>query len=215
MYFDFNVFFFKQKTAYEFVSRDWSSDVCSSDLIEAGRKAHARFAAKETADHARNGLGHLTQVAEPERSKLRMHLQFLLALAKSAKDGFGSAEALDAFTQSFELAEAAGDRRIFQRSAQGLFAAQQAHANFDMAASYGAHIHQLIAKGHPAADATRGASLADHMIGVARTWQGRFAEARFRLRRGLGLSDDEIERRLEQWEIPDPTEAHSVECVAL
>ena len=27
------VFFFKQKTAYEIVSRDWSSDVCSSDLI--------------------------------------------------------------------------------------------------------------------------------------------------------------------------------------
>ena len=25
-------FFFKQKTAYEIVSRDWSSDVCSSDL---------------------------------------------------------------------------------------------------------------------------------------------------------------------------------------
>ena len=27
-------FFFKQKTAYEIVSRDWSSDVCSSDLCE-------------------------------------------------------------------------------------------------------------------------------------------------------------------------------------
>ena len=27
-------FFFKQKTAYEIVSRDWSSDVCSSDLVE-------------------------------------------------------------------------------------------------------------------------------------------------------------------------------------
>ena len=26
------VFFFKQKTAYDIVSRDWSSDVCSSDL---------------------------------------------------------------------------------------------------------------------------------------------------------------------------------------
>src|ERR671930_737457 len=25
-------FFFKQKTAYDIVSRDWSSDVCSSDL---------------------------------------------------------------------------------------------------------------------------------------------------------------------------------------
>ena len=29
-------FFFKQKTAYEIVSRDWSSDVCSSDLIKSG-----------------------------------------------------------------------------------------------------------------------------------------------------------------------------------
>ena len=28
------IFFFKQKTAYEIVSRDWSSDVCSSDLLE-------------------------------------------------------------------------------------------------------------------------------------------------------------------------------------
>ena len=27
------IFFFKQKTAYEIVSRDWSSDVCSSDLF--------------------------------------------------------------------------------------------------------------------------------------------------------------------------------------
>ena len=25
-------FFYKQKTAYDVVSRDWSSDVCSSDL---------------------------------------------------------------------------------------------------------------------------------------------------------------------------------------
>ena len=31
----FVFFFFKQKTAYEIVSRDWSSDVCSSDLREA------------------------------------------------------------------------------------------------------------------------------------------------------------------------------------
>ena len=26
-------FFFKQKTAYEVCGRDWSSDVCSSDLV--------------------------------------------------------------------------------------------------------------------------------------------------------------------------------------
>src|SRR5216110_1546462 len=30
----FFFFFFKQKTAYEISSRDWSSDVCSSDLVD-------------------------------------------------------------------------------------------------------------------------------------------------------------------------------------
>src|SRR5213082_3748978 len=32
----FFFFFFKQKTAYEIVSGDWSSDVCSSDLPTSG-----------------------------------------------------------------------------------------------------------------------------------------------------------------------------------
>src|SRR5919198_1850175 len=33
----FVLFFFKQKTAYDIVSRDWSSDVCSSDLAGEGK----------------------------------------------------------------------------------------------------------------------------------------------------------------------------------
>src|SRR3546814_16264976 len=32
------VFFFKQKTAYDMRISDWSSDVCSSDLVRAARK---------------------------------------------------------------------------------------------------------------------------------------------------------------------------------
>src|SRR5213594_845310 len=32
------LFFFKQKTAYEISVRDWSSDVCSSDLGVSGNK---------------------------------------------------------------------------------------------------------------------------------------------------------------------------------
>ena len=32
-----NVFFIKQKTAYEIYQCDWSSDVCSSDLIEKNK----------------------------------------------------------------------------------------------------------------------------------------------------------------------------------
>ena len=32
------LFFFKQKTAYEIKECDWSSDVCSSDLVELTKK---------------------------------------------------------------------------------------------------------------------------------------------------------------------------------
>src|SRR5216110_2725482 len=35
----FFFFFFKQKTAYEISSRDWSSDVCSSDLLFRAHRA--------------------------------------------------------------------------------------------------------------------------------------------------------------------------------
>ncbi len=35
-------FFFKQKTAYEILTRDWSSDVCSSDLGERKYTAKER-----------------------------------------------------------------------------------------------------------------------------------------------------------------------------
>src|SRR3546814_2380963 len=37
----FVFFFFKQKTAYEMRISDWSSDVCSSDLAQAGERARA------------------------------------------------------------------------------------------------------------------------------------------------------------------------------
>src|SRR3546814_19036478 len=34
------LFFFKQKTAYEMRISDWSSDVCSSDLLASARPLH-------------------------------------------------------------------------------------------------------------------------------------------------------------------------------
>src|SRR3546814_1577886 len=36
------IFFFKQKTAYEMRISDWSSDVCSSDLVRAVSRLQAR-----------------------------------------------------------------------------------------------------------------------------------------------------------------------------
>src|ERR1043166_1338318 len=51
-------FFFKQKTAYEIPKRDWSSDVCSSDLICIPLRAHSsqRSAGYELS-HQRPGNG--------------------------------------------------------------------------------------------------------------------------------------------------------------
>src|SRR3546814_1864126 len=47
------VFFFKQKTAYEMRISDWSSDVCSSDLIGAQLRCPGKGA------HVENGMvGH-------------------------------------------------------------------------------------------------------------------------------------------------------------
>src|SRR3546814_1872609 len=37
-------FFFKQKTAYEMRISDWSSDVCSSDLLRARQRDRGRVA---------------------------------------------------------------------------------------------------------------------------------------------------------------------------
>src|ERR1043165_7412321 len=46
------LFFFKQKTEYEIRPRDWSSDVCSSDLqTPSGRLGRARSAEIPTPTH--------------------------------------------------------------------------------------------------------------------------------------------------------------------
>ena len=44
----FFFFFFKQKTAYEIYQCDWSSDVCSSDLILARKIGMTRIICPET-----------------------------------------------------------------------------------------------------------------------------------------------------------------------
>src|SRR3546814_8890317 len=52
-------FFFKQKTAYEMRISDWSSDVCSSDLVES-RKRRCEFLRAVVAEL---GLAHV-EIAE-------------------------------------------------------------------------------------------------------------------------------------------------------
>src|SRR3546814_2637185 len=57
------VFFFKQKTAYELRISDWSSDVCSSDLIEPAAEM-ARLDAAGIRAFARSGPGYPSRLRE-------------------------------------------------------------------------------------------------------------------------------------------------------
>src|SRR3546814_5281890 len=50
----FCFFFFKQKTAYEMRISDWSSDVCSSDLLGCGQRRFYFFFAAECFELYRN-----------------------------------------------------------------------------------------------------------------------------------------------------------------
>src|SRR6059036_2336906 len=51
------VFFFKQKTAYEITYGDWSSDVCSSDLVDTVVVRSKRIKLQRGISHAGEFLG--------------------------------------------------------------------------------------------------------------------------------------------------------------
>src|SRR3546814_2675240 len=53
----FIFFFFKQKTAYEMRISDWSSDVCSSDLAMARRRAVAAEIGTAIGNHSFRATG--------------------------------------------------------------------------------------------------------------------------------------------------------------
>src|SRR3546814_6357393 len=71
-----NFFFFKQKTAYEMRISDWSSDVCSSDLVSTGLPPgdEQAFLATLIAEATNLGLSRMAEVcgAGSRRALLRM-----------------------------------------------------------------------------------------------------------------------------------------------
>src|SRR3546814_7627686 len=65
----FFFFFFKQKTAYEMRISDWSSDVCSSDLITAAPPAlYARLSAPLHKYHSRFEFQRRRVYGQPDSS---------------------------------------------------------------------------------------------------------------------------------------------------
>src|SRR3546814_4240206 len=73
------VFFFKQKTAYEMRISDWSSDVCSSDLIAGAHAAgspllHRRPVVLAQRLHERELAGALQPLAAVDDHNLAVHV---------------------------------------------------------------------------------------------------------------------------------------------
>src|SRR3546814_5046859 len=64
-------FFFKQKTAYELRISDWSSDVCSSDLVEGRVLAHQDDVHGGEVDHLRPAHGGVIAALAPYRHRAR------------------------------------------------------------------------------------------------------------------------------------------------
>src|SRR3546814_18966651 len=98
-------FFFKQKTAYEMRISDWSSDVCSSDLIdryEAAGPLTARLeAALHDLDFGGGPAGALLGREVRITAGLDGDLQRLLRLAKLTVEGAAAhLEASAALTES-------------------------------------------------------------------------------------------------------------------
>src|SRR3546814_11356345 len=61
------VFFFKQKTAYEMRISDWSSDVCSSDLL---RPLHHEVGARAAQRQAELPAGRFQRVAQSRANRI-------------------------------------------------------------------------------------------------------------------------------------------------
>src|SRR3546814_8942214 len=83
--------FFKQKTAYEMRISDWSSDVCSSDLVAA--QVRATEAQRAIADLARTryreGVANYLEVLDAERN-LFIAEQTLIQLRRAELDALVS-----------------------------------------------------------------------------------------------------------------------------
>src|SRR3546814_1510704 len=68
-----NVFFFKQKTAYEMRISDWSSDVCSSDLLRRSQDRIDRHENGAGQRGAEEGGNRLHALVEPDAEALATH----------------------------------------------------------------------------------------------------------------------------------------------
>lgn len=153
--------------------------------LKVCERALSRFAYHEARIQAELALKLLRNLPQEEQPPLRMRLKLLSGIANSALRGYGDSETLDAFRDAFEIAADLGENRAFLRSAQGLFAAYQAHANYELAGSFGQQIREKIGARGSLLDSPYARATADRIQGSALIWQGAFRQAHETLKRAL------------------------------
>src|SRR3546814_3784422 len=95
-------FFFKQKTAYEMRISDWSSDVCSSDLLDAVARVLRMLADRPPPDVG-GGPGDVARAIDQAWRLLRLPIEakrdaldLFTRSAREVLDGFFESDALKA-----------------------------------------------------------------------------------------------------------------------
>src|SRR5438067_9078718 len=106
-------FFFSSRRRHTRSKRDWSSDVCSSDLwLKAGQYAAARLAHVEAIGHFERALAALAVLPQDQtRNRTEVELQLARGLSLFTVEGFISAEAASAYARARDLAEELGNPR--------------------------------------------------------------------------------------------------------
>ena len=93
-----------------------------SQWLKAGQYATARLAHLEAIRHFNRGLAAMAALADgPARDEQELELQLARGLSLFTAEGFGAAEALQAYTRARELAERRGDGRQQFMAVYGLW----------------------------------------------------------------------------------------------
>src|SRR3546814_1703033 len=83
------IFFFKQKTAYEMRISDWSSDVCSSDLVRVGGAEGRDHAAQLPGQRGRGHGSERVETSAPPHYPALAHRLVQCTLARSEERRVG------------------------------------------------------------------------------------------------------------------------------